>query len=92
MFKRLKNIKDKNGEQLKLLSNANKSSSYIKNGSGHNYYNNFVFYKFYRDFQNFKDRSLKSKYNDLSTFYRALNEFRIPKQALTRHNSLKIRL
>ena len=53
MFKRLKNIKDKNGEQLKLLSNANKSSSYIKNESGHNYYNNFVFYKFYRDFQNF---------------------------------------
>ena len=76
MFKRLKNIKNKNGEQLKLLSNANKSSSYIKNESGHNYYNNFVFYKFYRDFQNFKDRSLESKYNDISKFYRVLNEFK----------------
>ena len=31
LFKRLKNIEDKNEEQLKLLSNANKTSSYIKN-------------------------------------------------------------
>ena len=33
LFKRLKNIEDKNEVQLKLLSNANKSSSYIKNES-----------------------------------------------------------
>ena len=76
MFKRLKNIKDKNEEQLKLFSNANKTSSYIKNESDYNYDNNFAFYKFYRDFQNFKDRSLESKYNDISKFYRALNEFK----------------
>ena len=76
MFKRLKNIEDKNEEQLKLLSNANKTSSHIKDESDHNYDNNFGFYKFYRDFQNFKDRSLASKYNDISKFYRALNEFK----------------
>ena len=60
LFKRLKNIEDKNEEQLKLLSNTNKTSSYIKNESDYNYDNNFAFYKFYRDFQNFKNRSLES--------------------------------
>ena len=49
----------------------------MKNKSDYNYDNNkFAFYKFYRDFQNFKDRSLESKYNDISKFYRALNEFK----------------
>ena len=75
-FKRLKNIEDKNEEQLKLFSNANKTSNHTKNESDYNYDNNkFAFYKFYRDFQNFKDRSLESKYNDISKFYRVLNEF-----------------
>ena len=27
-----------------------------------------LFTSFYRDFQNFKDRSLESKYNDISKF------------------------
>ena len=76
LFKRLINIEDKNEEQLKLLSNANKSISYIKNKSDYNYENNFAFYKFYRDLQNFKDRSLESKYNDIKRFYRDLNEFK----------------
>ena len=67
-FKRLKNIEDKNEEQLKLLSNTNKTSSYIKSESDYNYDNNFIFYKFYRDFQSFEDRSLESKYNDISNF------------------------
>ena len=75
IFKRLKHFQDKNEEQLKLLSNTNKTSSYIKNESDYNYDNNFTFHKFYRDFQNFKDRSLESKYNDISKFYRALKEF-----------------
>ena len=70
MFNRLKNIEDKNEEQLKLLCNTNETSSYIKNESDNNYDNNFAFYKFYRAFQNFKDRSLESKYNDLGKFYR----------------------
>ena len=47
-------------EPLKLLSNANKISSYIKNESDYNNDNNFAFYKFYRDFQGFKDSSLGS--------------------------------
>ena len=76
MFKTLKNIEDKNEEQLKLISNTNKNSSYIKNEGDYNYDNNFAFYKFYRDFQNFEDRSLKSKYNDISNFHKTLNEFK----------------
>ena len=76
LFKRLKKIEDKNEKQLKLLSNANKTSSYIKNESDYNYDNKFAFYKFYREFQNFKDRSLDSKYNDISKFYSALNKFK----------------
>ena len=68
LLKRLKNIEDKNSEQLKLLRNTNKTSNYIKNESDYDYDNNFAFYKFYRDFQNFKDRSLESKYNDISNF------------------------
>ena len=55
LFKRLKNIEDKNEDYLKLLkqlkllrnvSNVNKTSSYIKNESDYNYDNNFAFYKF----------------------------------------------
>ena len=76
LFKRLKNIEEKNEEQLKILSNANKSRSYIKNESDYNYDNNFVFDKFYRDFENFKYRSLESKYTDISKFYRVLKEFK----------------
>ena len=76
MFKRLKNIEEKNEEQLKLLSNANKSRSYIKNESNYNYDNNCAFDKFYRDFENFKYRSLESKYTNINKFYRALNEFK----------------
>ena len=46
LFKRLKNIEDKNKEQLKLVSNTKKTSSYIKNESDYSYGNNFAFYKF----------------------------------------------
>ena len=56
LFKRLKNIEDKNEKQLKLLSNANKTSSLAKNESDYNYDNKFAFYKFHRDLQNFKNR------------------------------------
>ena len=65
LFKRLKNIENEYKKQLKLLSNANKTRCYIKNESDYNYDNNFAFYKFYRDFQIFKDRSLESKHNDI---------------------------
>ena len=60
LFTRLKNIEDQNDEQLKLPSNANKTSSHIKNESNYNYD------KFYRDFQNFKNKLLESKYTDIS--------------------------
>ena len=79
LIKRLKNIEDKNKKQLKLLSNVsntNKTSSYIRNESDYNYDNNFSIYKFYRDFQNFKDRSLESEYSDISNFCKTLNEFK----------------
>ena len=78
MFKWVKDIEDKNEEQLKLLSNVskvNKTSSYIKNESDYNYENNCAFHMFYRDFQNFKDRSVESKYNDIHKFYKTLNKF-----------------
>ena len=53
LFKRLKNIEDKNEEQLQLFSKANKISRLAKNQSDYNYDNNkFAFYKFYRDFEN----------------------------------------
>ena len=91
LFKRLKNVKDKNEEQLKLLSNTNKTSSYIKNESDCSYDNNFAFYRFYRDFQNFKDRSLECKYNDVSYFYKILNKFKNHKTN-TIHSSIKIKL
>ena len=53
LFKRLKNIEDKNEEQLQLFSKANKISRLAKNESDYNYDNNkFAFYKFYRDFEN----------------------------------------
>ena len=80
LFKRLKNIEDKNEQQLKLFSKANKTSKFAKNEGDYNYDSNkFAFYKFYRDFQNFKNRSLESKYDDISKFHLALNEFKNPK-------------
>ena len=54
LFKKLRNIEDKKEEQLKLLSNTNKTNSYIKNENDYNYDNNFAFYKFYRDFKTLK--------------------------------------
>ena len=81
LFKRLKDIEDKNKEQLELFSKTNKTSRFAKNESDYNYDNKFVFYTFYRDFQNFKNRSLDSKYDDISKFYKALNEFRTHKAA-----------
>ena len=77
LFKRLKYIEDKNEEQLELFSKANKTSRLAKNESEYNCDNNrFAFCKFYRGFQNFKNISLKSKYDDISKFYMALEEFK----------------
>ena len=75
LLKRLKNIEDKNEEQLQLFSSTNKISRIAKNESDYNYDNKFAFYKFYRDFENYTKRSLGSKYSDISMFYNLLNEF-----------------
>ena len=66
-FKWLKNI-----DGFDVMSISEKSES------EYNYDNNkFVFYKFYRNSQNFKDRSPESKYNDdISKFYSTLSEFK----------------
>ena len=53
LLKRLKNIDDKNEEQLELFSKANKTNRLSKNEIDYNYDDKFAFYKFYRDFQNF---------------------------------------
>ena len=60
LFNRLKNIEDKKEEQLKLLSNTNKTSSYIRDESDYNYDNNFALYKFYRALNEFKNRNTTS--------------------------------
>ena len=93
LFKRLKNIEDKNEEQLELLSNANKTSRLAKNGSDYNHDNNkFAFYKFYRDFQDFENRSLESKYDDINKFYMALEEFKKHKVITAETKEHKIRV
>ena len=76
LLKRLRNIKDKNEEQLQLFSKANKISRIAKNESECNYNNKFAFYKFYKNFENFRKRSLGSKYSDISKFYNLLGEFK----------------
>ena len=76
LFKRLKNIEGKNEEQLQLLSKTNKITRIAKNESDYNYNKNFAFYKFYRDFENFRKRSLGSKYSNINMFYNLLNEFK----------------
>ena len=49
-----------------------------KNESDYNYdKNKFSFYRFHRDFQNLKNRSLESKYDDISKIYMALDEFKV---------------
>ena len=63
-------------EQLKLFIKANKTNSLAKIESDYNYDNKFSFYKFCRDFPNFKNSSLESKYDDIRKFYKALNEFK----------------
>ena len=69
-------LKPSTVEQPKFEYSPLGKNSSIKNESDYNFNNNFAFYKFYRDFHNFKDRSLESKYNDISNFYKTLNEFK----------------
>ena len=68
LLKRLRNIEEKNEEQLEVFSKANKISRSAENESDYNYDNKFAFHRFYRDFGKFKKRLLGSKYNDISKF------------------------
>ena len=75
LFKRLKNIKDKNEEVLNAFSGANKVSKAAKNDSNYNYDSAYAFYKFYSDSEKFFKMSQGSKYNEMIEFYTLLNPF-----------------
>ena len=92
LFKRLKNTEDKNEEQLELFSKASRTNRFAKNESDCNYDKKFDFYKFYKDFQNFKNRSLGSKYDDVSKFHKALNEFKKYKATIDETEKRKTRV
>ena len=77
LLKRLKNIEDKNEEQLDIFSKANKISRLAKNECDCKQNNKFAFYKFYRDFGKFKKSSLGPIYNGISKFYKLLSEFKM---------------
>ena len=92
LFKRLKNVEDKNEEQLELFSKASRTNRLAKNESDCNYDKKFDFYKFYKDFQNFKNRSQGSKYDDVSKFHKALNEFKKYKATIDETEKRKTRV
>ena len=76
LFKRLKNIEDKNEEHQNYLLMPIKPVVLQKMEVIIIMTNKFAFYKFYRDFQNFKNRSLESKYDNIKKFYMALKGFK----------------
>ena len=79
LLKRLRSIEEKNEEQLQVFSKANKISWSAKNESDYNYNNKFTFYRFYRDVEKFLKRSLGSRYNEISEFFKFLSEFKMRK-------------
>ena len=54
VFKRLKNIKDKNGKLLKVFRAANKVSKAAKNERDFNFDSNYAFYNFTEALNNFE--------------------------------------
>ena len=70
-------MEDKNEEQLGVFSKANKISRSAKTEIYYNYNNKCAFYRFYRDFQEFTERSLGSKYNDITELCKLLGEFKM---------------
>ena len=76
LFKRLKNIKDKNEELLIEFSASNKVSEAAKNESDFNYVSRYTFCRFYRGFERFKRMvSIDSKRSELKDFYKLLSDF-----------------
>ena len=93
LFKRLENIKDKNEELLKAFSTANRVSKTAKNQSDFNYDSRYAFYRFYRDFENFKRMvSIDSKYGELKEFYILLSDFKNHKPIATKTRNRKDRI
>ena len=77
LFKRIENIKDKNEELLNVFSATNKVSKAAKNESDFNYDSRYGFYKFDRDFENFKKIiSIDLKRSKLIEFYKLLSDFK----------------
>ena len=77
--------------QQKAFSIAKKVSRAAKNESDFNYDNNLAFDKFYRDFKRLKEKSVGSKYNNVTKFLTLLDVFKIHK-AITINKSLKTEL
>ena len=75
LFKRLENIKNKNEDLLNAFSAANKFSIAPLNESDFNYDFKYAFYRFDRDFKEFKRMSLGSRYGEMNEFYTFLNAF-----------------
>ena len=75
LFKRLKNIKDKDEDLPNAFSAANKVSGAAKNESDYNYDSKYAFYEFYRNFKKFERVSLGSKYDEMNDFYELLDSF-----------------
>ena len=93
LFKRLENIKDKNEELLKAFSTANRVSKTAKNQSDFNYDSRYAFYRFYRDFENFKRMvSIDSKHGELKEFYILLSNFNNHKPIATKTRNRKDRI
>ena len=76
LFKRLKNIKDKNQELMIEFSASNKVSEAAKNESDFNYDSRYTSCRFYRGFKRFKRMvSIDSKHSELKDFYKLLYNF-----------------
>ena len=75
LFKRLKNIEDKNEQLLKPSILVNKGKT-AKDEGDFSFDSNYAFYSFYRDFNKFKKMvSVGSKHGELKEFSELLSSF-----------------
>ena len=77
LFKRLKNIEDKNEELPNALSEAIKASKNANSESNFYYDSDFNFRRLYTEFEKFKKMtSLESKRSELMNFYKLFRDFK----------------
>ena len=77
LFKRLKNIEDKNEELPNALSEAIKASKNANSESNFYYDSDFKFRRLYTEFEKFKKMtSLESKRSELIDFYKLFRDFK----------------